>query len=105
MLPPAVDPLPVAPEFEPLEPELPVALGLDVDPPAVLPLPVLWAHDAPAKPTSAAATAAVSVFAITFVYSLEVEWGETAAAEMQAGCRGPACALQVCLAVVPPALL
>jgi hypothetical protein len=46
-----------------LEPALPPTLGLVVEPPVVL--PELCAQDALARPSSAAATAAVSVFAIT----------------------------------------
>jgi hypothetical protein len=49
-----------------LEPALPPTLGLVVEPPMLpLLLPELCAHDALARPSRAAATAAVSVFAIT----------------------------------------
>jgi len=72
--------LPLAPapvEPEPLELE-PVALGVLVEPPRppLLPLPELpevCAHDAVARPSSAAATAAVSVFAFT-IDSPKLEW-------------------------------
>jgi hypothetical protein len=57
--------LPLAPaEPEPLELDPVVALGVLVEPPVVL-LPEVCAHDALARPSNAAATAAVSVFAIT----------------------------------------
>jgi hypothetical protein len=55
--------------------ELPVALGLVVEPPVALPLPVVCAQDTLASPRRAAAAAALSVFTIT-MYSLEVEWGD-----------------------------
>ena len=59
LLPEPIEPEPLAPA-----PALPVALGLVVE----LPLPVLpevCAHEALARPSSAAATAALSVFTIT----------------------------------------
>jgi hypothetical protein len=56
-----LEPAPLAPE--PLEP---VALGVLDEPPLLLPaLPELCAHDAVARPSMAAATAAVSVLAFT----------------------------------------
>jgi hypothetical protein len=63
--------LPLAPApVEPLAPEPVVAAGLLLEPPRpplLLPeeLPELCAHDVLARPSNAAATAAVSVFAIT----------------------------------------
>jgi hypothetical protein len=72
------EPLPVAPELvepllpEPIEPEplapepvLPPTLGLVVELPVLPLLPEVCAHEALARPSSAAATAALSVFTIT----------------------------------------
>ncbi len=54
-------------EPEPLEPALPLTLGLVVE---LLPLPPeVCAHDTVARPSRAAATAALSFFAITMVLS------------------------------------
>jgi len=49
--------------------ELPVALGLVGEPPAVPPLPVVCAQDTLASPRRAAATAVLSFFAITMILS------------------------------------
>jgi len=57
-----VEPEPMAPEPLELEPALPPTLGLVVEPPV---LPEVCAHEALARPSSAAATAAVSVLVIT----------------------------------------
>jgi hypothetical protein len=73
------EPLPVAPELveplalpEPIEPDplapepaLPPTLGLVVELPVLPELPEVCAHEALARPSSAAATAALSVFTIT----------------------------------------
>jgi len=71
-----------------LDPELPPTLGLEVELP-VLPelpaLPELCAHDTVARPSRAAATAALSFFAITMKVSFG--WGDAARLCMQAGCR------------------
>jgi hypothetical protein len=62
-----VEPEPIEPEPLAPEPELPPTLGLVVElPPPVLPaLPELCAQDTVARPSRAAATAALSFFAIT----------------------------------------
>jgi hypothetical protein len=64
LLPEPIEPEPLAPA-----PALPPAAGLVVELPGlVVELPVLpevCAHEAPARPSSAAATAALSVFTIT----------------------------------------
>jgi hypothetical protein len=70
---------------EPLVLLLPVALGLDDEPPMLLPLLEDCAQETLARPTSAAATAALRI--LTFTMTLLSEWGRTAAAVMQAGCR------------------
>lgn len=66
--PEALEPEPVEPEaLEPV-PALPLALGLVVEP--LLPLlPEVCAHDTVARPSRAAATAALSFFAITMILS------------------------------------
>ena len=80
-------------EPEPLEPELgepelllPVALGLDEEPPMLLPLLEVCAQDTVARPTSAAVTAALRMF--TFTIYAPIEWGrELQRHAMQARCR------------------
>jgi hypothetical protein len=69
VLPPTLEPelplIPVLPEVPPAAPALvpaEPAVLLPAEPPAA---PPVWAHDALARPTSAAATAAVSVLTIT----------------------------------------
>ena len=66
--PEAPEPEPVAPEELEPAPALPLTLGLVVE---LLPLlPEVCAHDTVARPSRAAATAALSFFAITMVLSL-----------------------------------
>jgi hypothetical protein len=71
------EPDPIEPEPLAPEPALPPTLGLDVELPLLLlPLPVLpevCAQDTVARPSRAAATAALSCFAITMVLSFG--WG------------------------------
>ncbi len=72
-------------EPEPLVPALPLTLGLVVE---LLPLlPEVCAHDTVARPSRAAATAALSFFAITMVLSFGL--GRLQRRTMQAGCRDP----------------
>jgi len=117
--PPAVLPEPIDDPLEPeplvleslllglvVEPEvLPPTLGLEVELPLLpeLPaLPELCAHDTVARPSRAAATAALSFFAITMKVSFG--WGDAARLRMQAGCRAAPGTAGIRLAVVPASL-
>ena len=91
-----------SPRPEPVEPEAPAGAAADAGAggrAAAAGAAEVCAHDTVARPSRAAATAALSCFAITMVLSFG--WGRLQPQTMQAGCRATACALQNRLAVVP----